>query len=289
MKRKIEFYFYIVISKLLKISGLNGLRFFAKCLGNIFFYLVPIRKSTVLGNLKTAFPEWTEEKIIQIAKKNYLSFALTFLEIVYLQNFSREDILNYAVCENLSEIKERFSKGKGLIVLTAHYGNWELGALYMGLALNAPMTVLMKEQHNADVSEWLKQIREMYGNKVATLGASVRELYKTLLNGGMIGLVGDQRGPRDGTRVKFFDQNTSTHAGTAALAIKNNIPIIVAVVQRKDDHRYEIKVKEIELADLPSNKDEKIQAINQRYMSILEEYIREAPEQWFWMHKIWKY
>lgn len=105
----------------------------------------------------------------------------------------------------------------------------------------------------------------------------------------MIGMVGDQRGPKDGMRVKFFNRSTSVFPGTAAMAVKNGSPIFTLFLERIGNVKFRAHVEEIDTTDLPEDDDEKLFKINQQYMSILEKTIRKAPEQWLWMHKIWKH
>jgi KDO2-lipid IV(A) lauroyltransferase len=203
---------------------------------------------------------------------------------------SSEKLLDMVEFENLELAKKIIKNGKGTILLTAHYGNWELGALAMGLVLDKEIGVLVKKQRNKLVAEWISRMRERFTNKEVPLGVSVRELFKILNNGGVIGIVGDQRAPKkDAVVVNFFNIPTATFQGFSALGIKKKVPILVVLSERLNNGKYKIKISEISYNDLPENLSEQIKELNQRYMSILEEQIKKVPEQWLWMHKIWKY
>lgn len=288
-KNKFEYFLWNGTVKFVKLIGYKRIPAFSRLISTIFFYFIPIRKKTVINNLSKAFPELSQSEIKKLARGNYYSFAITFLEIMAFSWMSREEILSLVDCDGVDLILEKEKEGNGVILLTAHLANWELGAIYIGLATNRQIHVLAKKQRNKYVYEWLKQLRERFGNREILMGASVRELYKTLLEGGMIGMVGDQRGPEESVRVNIFGQPTATFSGTAALAIKNQVPIITVLAIRQKNNKYKMTIDEISFDNLPDDNPGKIKELNQRYMNQLENQIRKAPEQWFWMHQIWKY
>ncbi len=289
-KNKFEFSIWIFFTKVVHTIGIKRIPVLSKILTVIFFYIIPIRKSTVISNLTKAFPEKSKSEIKKIAFNNFLSVGITFMEIMAFQKMTEEEILSLSKIDNLEKVKSIVDSEKGSILLTAHLGNWELGALTMGLTLQRQINVLVKKQRNRLVADWMSEIREKFSNKEIPLGASIRELYKTLIQGGVVGIVGDQRGKReDGVVVNFFNQPTVTFQGFAALAIKNKVPILVVLNIRKPSGKYIISVEEISYENLPENLSDQLQELNQRYMTILENKIREAPEQWLWMHNIWKY
>jgi KDO2-lipid IV(A) lauroyltransferase len=289
-KNKIEFSIWKFFIKVVQTIGSERIPKLAKFLAVTFFYLIPVRKSVVISNLKKAFPEKSSKEINKLAYFNFVSVGITFMEIMAFEKMDDVEILKLSTINNLNIIKQGVDDRKGIILLTAHMGNWELGALTMGLVLNTPINVLVKKQRNKLVADWMNALREKFSNKEIPLGVSVRELYKTLLNGGVVGIVGDQRGKKEnGVIVDFFNQPTVTFQGFASLAIKNKVPIFVVLNKRIASGKYVFDIKEINYNGLPEKYEDKLMELNQRYMSILESKIREAPEQWLWMHKIWKY
>lgn len=289
-KNKVEFAGWIFFTKVVHIIGVKRIPILAKILAKIFFYIIPIRKNTVISNLNKAFPEKSKSEIKKIAYNNFVSMGITFMEIMALQQMDEEQVISLSDINNIELAQSKVNTGKGSILLTAHLGNWELGALTMGLVLEKRINVLVKKQRNKLVADWMSEIRERFNNKEIPLGASVRELYKTLISGGVVGIVGDQRGKKeDGIVVQFFNQPTVTFQGFAALAIKNRVPIVVVLNIRKSSGKYVFDIEEIDYENLPESLPDQIVELNQRYMTILENKIMEAPEQWLWMHNIWKY
>jgi KDO2-lipid IV(A) lauroyltransferase len=288
-KNKIEFLLVLFLVKVIHLIGLKGARVFGKILASFFYYFIPIRKSVAIKNIREAFPNLSSGEIKKIVQGSYQSFIITFIELLSLPKISREKLHSLVKCNQLSLLREKYSLGKGVIFLTGHFGNWEVGAASVASQLGISMQVLAKNQRNPLVDELINKHREFYGNKVIKLGASIRDVYKSIKEGKIVGVVGDQRGPFEGIRVQLFNKDTAIYSGTALIALKTNVPLITVFVKRLDDGSYNAIVEEIPLQNLPETESEKIAELNQRYMNILERRIREAPEQWFWQHKIWKY
>ena len=288
-KHKIEYILFTLFGKILSVFGFSKIKYTSKALAFIIFYVFRIRKNVVLTNLSIAFPNLSKKEIRDLALKNYQSIAITFLEVFNLHKLSKEEIKYHFVGDGFDIVREKIKEQKGLILLTAHFGNWEIGAVASGIHLDRGVTVLVKKQKNPFVANWLNDFRERFGNKQIFLGVSIRELYSTIKNNNIVGIVGDQRGKRDGVKINFFGKETLTFPGTAAIALKTECPVLVLLCAREPDGNYKAIIEPIEYLDIPGSKEDKIKGFNQKYMSILENAIIKYPEQWFWMHNIWKY
>lgn len=289
MKDKIEYILFKTFSYLFKICGLKLSRRFSLLLAFVFFYIIPIRKKTTIENISKAFPEFDKKKIKKVAFGSYKSFSKTIIEILYLPWMSNDEIINSIQIKGLEFVKEKYEEKNGLIMLSAHFGNWEFMAISIALQMGIPISVVVKSQRNEYVTNWLNKVREKWGNKIVPLGISIRQIYKELKEKNIVAMVADQRGPSDGIRVNFFGRKASVYSGPAILALKTKAPIVYGISVRQNDDSYKTELQEIELNNLPDNEDEKIVEINQRLTDYLEKYIRQNPEQWLWMHKRWKY
>jgi KDO2-lipid IV(A) lauroyltransferase len=289
MTDKIEYIIFIAFSYLFKLFGVKLSRKFSFILAVTFYYLVPIRKKTTIDNLTRAFPEYSQNKIKQVAFGSYNSFAISLIEILSIPWMNKQEIIKSIKCSNIELAKEKYNENKGMILLTAHFGNWEFMALSLGLQMGIPLSVVVKPQRNSYVTTWLNSMRCIWGNRVVPLGITIRQVYKELKNKNVVAMVADQRGPSDGVRVKFFSRKTSVYSGPAVLALKTKAPILYAISVRQPDFSYTTEFIEINTDDLPESEDDKILVLNQRMSDYLESYIRLHPEQWLWMHKRWKY
>ena len=289
MKNRIEYFLFLLFSLLFGLLKLKTARKLAGLLTFIFYYLIPIRKKTVIENLKNAFPEYDEKKIRSIAYNTYKSFLTAFIEILYLKKINRQQLESVVNCPNKDLIKTKFNEEKGVILLSAHFGNWEYVAASVALQLNFPFSVVVKPQRNPYVSDWMNNVRTRWNNDVVSLGLSIRKIYQTLKEKKIVAMVADQRGPQESIKVEFFGRKVAVHAGPAVLALKTGAPIIYGVPVRQKDYTYTIVLHEISKDNLPEGDEEKIIELSQRHTAYLESFIRKHPAQWLWMHKRWKH
>ncbi len=276
-------------SWLFRFFGVGIARRFNIVLACLFYYIIPVRKQTVLDNLRLVFPEYSDEKIHSIAFNCYKSFATSIIEILCIPSMSEADVASAVLFEGKELILKRYNEKKGVIILSAHFGNWELCALAIGHYTHIPISVIVKPQRNGYVTDWLNKTRGKFGNKVVSVGISIRHVYAELKAKNIIAIVGDQRASRESIRVNFMGRPTSVYEGPAVLSLKTNSPIIIGVPVRQKDNSYRVNFEEVSMENLPENEKDKIIEISQRHMAILERYIRQNPEQWLWMHKRWKY
>ena len=289
MQDRIEYFLFIALSRLVRTLGLKLSRRLSYLLAAFFYFIVPIRKKTVKENLRKAFPEFSKTRINKIAFGSYKSFCITLVEILYLPGISKAELKSSVTYDDIPLIKNKYNEGKGLIFLGAHYGNWEYIALTVALYLEIPITVIVKSQRNTLVTNWLDNMRVKWGNKIVPLGISIRQVYKELKEKRIVAMVADQRGPSDGIRINFMGRKASVFAGPALLALKTGAPIMFGVTIRQPDFSYKTVIEFINTEDLPEEEELKVAELSQRHASVLEKYIRQFPEQWFWMHKRWKY
>ncbi len=289
MQNRIEYILFEGLSRFLRLFNLNTARKFSTLITFIFYYFIPIRKKVVFDNLKHAFPNYDDEKIKNIAYGSYKNFSIALVEILFLPKLTRSQMEHTVICENPELLINKFNEKKGVILLSAHFGNWEYIAMSVSAKLNIPFTVIVKPQRNPFVNDWLNKNRTRFENKIVSLGISIRNVYQELKNKNVIAMVADQRGPAEGIKLEFFGRMTSVYTGPAILSLKTGAPIIVGMPIRQKDYSYKAKLIEIDQSDLPEDYDGKVLELSKRHMKYLESVIKKYPEQWFWMHKRWKH
>ena len=289
MKNKLEYIIFILFSGFSRLIGLNISRKFSLVLASFFFYIFPIRKKVVLKNLQIAYPESNLSTVKKTAFRIYKSFAITLVELLYLPYMKKQEIIDAVECINPELIIEKYNEGKGIILLSSHYGNWELIAISVAMRVKIPFSVIVKPLRNSYVYDWMNKARIKFGNEIVPLGISIRKTYQILKEKKIVAMVADQRGPQEGVRVNFFGREVPVYTGPAALALKTGAPIIFGIPVRQKNYKYRTLLVEISQNDLPENYEDKIKEISQRHTSYLEKIIRENPEQWLWMHDRWKY
>jgi KDO2-lipid IV(A) lauroyltransferase len=289
MKNTLEYIFFFFFAKLFQVLGLKISRRLASLVALIFYYIVPIRKSTVIENLKIAFPEYSNEKIKKISFNVYKSFSIFLIEILVFPKINCKKIEAELEFSDPDLVIKKFNEGKGLIILSAHFGNWELIPPAIGARLGINGLTIVKPLRNPFVDKWMNNLRTRFGNEVIPLGISLRKTYQSLKEKKMIGIAADQRGPEEGVKVKFFNTEVPVYSGPSVLSLKTGAPIVSLLTVRQKDFRYKIFVKEIDRNDLSKNFDDSVVELTQRHTLHLEKMITKYPEQWFWMHKKWKH
>jgi len=288
MKNKLEYICFLLLSKFIRICGINFSRKLSPLLAGLFYYLIPIRKTTTIENLRNAFPDFDNKKIRKTAFGCFNSFCITLIEILNMPAMTEEEIRKQVKCINAELIKNKYEEQKGVILLSAHFGNWEFVATSVAAQLEIPFSVVVKAQRNPYVTNWMNNVRIKWNNEIVPLGISIRQTYQTLKNKNIVAMVADQRGPQEAMKIRFFGKEVSVHTGPAILALKTGAPILYGIPVRQNDYSYETIMKEISMDNLPDSYEEKVREISQRHMAYLESYIRKFPEQWLWMHKRWK-
>ncbi|MCX7877367.1 MAG: lysophospholipid acyltransferase family protein [Ignavibacteria bacterium] len=252
----------------------------------IFFYLMPFRKKVALCNLKLAFPEKSEEEILKIIKECYYNVLIVISEFFTLRRYKKSDFEKIICLTNPELIREKLSYGRGLILLSAHYGNWELTAYGVSLLCETPFNVVVKKQTNHRIDREINLIRSSGGNKMIEM-TEVRHMLKCLTQGEILAMLGDQSSPEGNVKVKFFGYDVPFYEGPARLAMKNKTPILFGLSEPCDDLTYKVTLKEINLFTEGST-EENIRHIIQQYAEMLEFHIRKNPPQWLWFHRRFK-
>jgi len=288
-KNKIEFFLFSNLTRLLKKLGLERTRRFARIIGVFIYYFIPIRRSTAISNLSNAFPQKSSSEIRSITRKNYQNITITFFELMLMPHLSTDIIKNQVECDKIKLIQEKMEEGKGVILLTGHFGNWEFIVSSIAAKIAGSFNVLVKPQRNPYVTKWLEETRHVANTKVIPIGVSVKSIYQALKNGEAVLIAGDQRGHKDGPRFRFFNRQTALYTGAASIADRTGAAVLMCIIERQNNLKYNLHVEELDFSGIPENNEEKIAILTQRYIDYLERIVTRSPEQYFWMHKLWKY
>jgi len=187
----------------------------------------------------------------------------------------------------MQNFEDAFHRGKGVIMLTGHFGNWELLGAWL-TSKNYPLRVIGKPTTNPKLDKLIVKTRNQSGYINIARGTETREIIRTLKEGSPLGVLMDQDTRVKGVFVDFFGKKANTPVGPILLSKRYDAPIIPAFMYIKEDLTYHIKCFDpIELTDT-GNTEEDIIINTQKCSDIYEEIIRAHPEQWVWMHKRWR-
>lgn len=263
----------------------------ADMLARLAYRLDRRHRLAALDNLARAFPELTsEETRCRLVAAVYRHFCRLVIEIALLprklhaNNWRRRLRLRGG-----RTIVARLLSGRPLLIVTAHFGNWELAGYALGL-LGFPAHAVARPLDNAHLDGFLRRFRERTGQSVLAKKGDFDRMREILSGGGVMATLADQDAGQRGLFVEFFGRPASTHKAVALLALEHRVPIVVAGTPRlAGKNGYEVIVEDEILPEDYEGRPDAVREITQRFTSGLERLVRRAPEQYFWLHRRWKH
>jgi KDO2-lipid IV(A) lauroyltransferase len=200
---------------------------------------------------------------------------------------SREDVLNACDVEGVEQLDWVVKNGKGALVVAGHFGNWEL----LGACLarrGYPISYLVGQQKNRLVDDLMNKHRACMGSGIIHMGVAMRGVIRTLRGNGWVAMLADQDGGPAGVFVDFLGRKASNHQGPAVFSLRTGAPILFGSTIRLPGGRHRIVFELLRFDGLTDATPENIQTVTQAYTTLLEKWIRQYPDHWFWMHRRWK-
>lgn len=264
-------------------------------MGRFFYYLLPIRKQIVLDNIDRVFKKsiTTKEKI-RLAKAFYSHAATTLKEMITMDWLSPKHLDESVEIRGIEYIMEALALGRGALFLTGHLGNWEFVSL-IGLLRLAPLTGPFHVVRRAIRMKWLEKIIfarvSRYGIKRIDSQGALVKINRTLKNKGKILFVMDQHAEiqnKLGIAVDFFGIKAGTFSSLAFFSQKFQAPVIPLSSYRMKNGKHILEFHRALTWEEHSDKEQAIYNNTLRYNQVLEQFILEHPEQWWWVHRRWK-
>ncbi|MEY2759460.1 MAG: hypothetical protein RIR33_3238 [Pseudomonadota bacterium] len=240
---------------------------------------------TVTRNLRMAFPDWPRDKVDQVAKGVWETLGRTVGELPHLAKLkpsAKQARLEVAGLEHIEAIR---ASGKPVVFISGHFANWEpIGA---AISDSLPDTLITyRAANNPHIDRRIAKARFSYSDHLAPKGAGTRELMRALARGHSVGLMNDQKF-NQGIAVPFFGYDAMTAPGPTRLAMRFKVPIVPIACLRTGPGRYRVTFHAPFMPDADPDEDKAIYNTVLRINQWVEARIREAPEQWFWMHNRW--
>ncbi len=258
-------------------------------LGRLLYLVDRRHRRITLANLKLALGnEKTAAELEQIARACYANLGRSVAEFCHMPSVNKENLPKRVSYEGLDNLTSAYKRGKGVIFITAHFGNWELMAYAQSL-IGYPANVLVRPLDNKYLDKVVNKYRSKGGNKLIPKKNATKEVLRCLSKGEMLGVLIDQNvSIGDRVFVDFFNHPASTITAPAILALRTGAAVVPAFIIRQSDRTHKIVYEpEIELQK-SGDKQQDIRTNMQQFTKAIEEYVRRYPEQWFWMHRRWK-
>lgn len=260
----------------------------AKRLGHLLYWSLQKSRDRALSHLHLAFGQtWTPRQIQHVAREVFQNLVLNFFECVRFDTLTDQQFFENIEVEGWEHAEAVRRGGQGGVFVTGHIGNWELCAAYIAKK-GLPMNVVARRIYINALNERLVEMREKMGMKILYRDSSMRTMLRCLQNNEFLGILPDQDVRRiQGIFVDFFGHPAYTPVGPALLAIASGAPIIMARHIRKGNRHLMAGDPPI-YADRKAPREEEVRRLVTLYTKRLEEFIREYPAQWVWMHRRWR-
>lgn len=245
------------------------------------------RLNEVRGTIRRCLPGRTESEARGIARGMYTHLGLTLMEFLRFPLLDRAFMEREIEFDGFEHYENAARQGKGVLILTAHIGNFELGCQAFVLK-GQSLTVIVKPLKPASLNDYAWKTRARLGVKCVPHHNSVRECLRALKRREAIGFILDQNMKRkEGVFVDFFGRPACTSPGLAYLSVQSGAPVMPSFIVRLPDGRHRVMMLEA-LPPPPDKTPDAIREATQRYTAIIEGMIRRYPDQWLWLHRRWK-
>ncbi len=256
-------------------------------LGSLYYHVDGRRKRIALSNLRLVFgEEKAEAEIRQILKASYRHLGSALLEFSALPRLTPTKLAQLVHTQALEKIDRARQSGRGVLLLTGHFGNWEL--LAQSAAIQGwPMHGIGREANVGLLHRYIVRCRETHGNRVIVKQHAMRKVLSALKRGEIVGILCDQRGSSQGLLIDFLGSPAPTNTDVARLILKSDAVVLMIFIVRNPDKTHTVHVGDPMVFEPTGRRETDVRHVSQEYLQALEAFIRRYPEQWLWMHRRW--
>ena len=254
-------------------------------IGDALWWLLPRRRRVALDNIRVSLGrEMGPEEVRRLGRRSFQHLGMNLVEACRYFLRPTDVMLSRVRVEGAEHLRSAAARGRGVLILTAHYGNWELLAAAHGLT-GLPLSIVIRPLEHPVLDDLAVRFRRRSGAELIVKRQAVREVLQALRRGRMVGILLDQNATRaEGVFVPFFGVPASTSKGLAVLALRTRAPVVPVFLRREADGRHCMDVS----PPLVPPQDGDIGAYTATFNLAIEAAIRRAPEQWLWMHARWR-
>jgi len=277
----------IVVLSLFKIqTNLNIAAFLGRCLWDHYHR----GRKRALDNLRASYPDKNEQWYQQTGIRSFENMTMLVIDMLFTPRIVRKSnwqkYSSYTTCE---QGKWLMKQEKGLLMVTAHYANFEIMGYLLGL-FDYNVYSIARPLDNRFISKYLYGVRERAGQKILDKRGVSTQMDELVKAGATLCFIADQDAGRKGIFVDFFGRKASTYKSIGLLALTYNIPIGVGYC-RRDGNKFffEIGVNRIITADEWADKDDPLKWVTAEYTKAIEDFVRQDPTQYWWLHRRWKH
>ena len=273
---------------LLGVMSFNGARRVGRALGRLAHTPFGVRRNVVERQIAAAFPNQDTATVDALSREAFGHFGEVVIETALLPTLGQQKILElFEGEEGFEGILDAKAAGRGIVLITGHFGNWELAGAYVA-ARGVPIEVIVRRMNNPLFDSYVTRTREGAGMIVVYDHDAVRRTPRAFKAGHAVAFVADQGVlGLASTFVPFFGRPAKTPRGPAVFAMKYRLPTFFVAAVQEPSGKYRCVVTPVEIPDT-GDREADIDTVVARYTSILESWVRRYPGQYFWHHRRWK-
>ncbi|MCP4260632.1 MAG: lysophospholipid acyltransferase family protein [Planctomycetes bacterium] len=263
---------------------------FACFLGRLLWKYYHRGRRRALENLRASFPEKSEHWLRKTGRRSFEHIAMLSIDILFTPRLVKTyNWRNYSRYKNTERAKWLMQEGRGLLMVAAHYSNFEIMGYLMGL-FGFNIYSIARPLDNRFINDYLYGVRKRAGQQIIDKKGAAQLMEKITSTGATLCFIADQDAGRKGIFVDFFGRKASTYKSIGLLALTYNVPIVVGYSKRIGNRFFfEIGVNRIIFPEEWAEKDNPLEWITAEYTKAIEEFVREDPSQYWWLHRRWKH
>ena len=246
-----------------------------------------LRRRVALDNLLAAFPELAPRELDKVYRRCWRHFSRVGAELARLPRLNNRFLKRWTEMSQQAVIAGALKRGRGVILVAGHFGNWELTGGTLA-KLGYPVTYVVAAQANPLVDRWLDGVRRSTGVEIIRRRDAARGVLEALKRNRVVAMLSDQDAGPAGVFVPFFGRPASTPRGPALFHLKTGAPVVYGAAVRDGDGRYCVTLEELSFGNLSGDRLRDSGRIMAQVTARLESDVRLNPEQWFWLHRRWK-
>ena len=289
VRHRLEYLAYRLVRGGLLSLPHEGARAFGRLLGRVAHRLDRRHREVARRNLALALPELSVAERHRLVAACFRHFGSALCDTISADRFDPAELCRRFTYEGWEHLDEAERLGKGVFLLGAHLGNWELSGRPIGL-YKGTLHTIARPADNPHLEGELRRMREHQSYEVIHKQGAARRMLQVLRQGGRIGILVDQRvQPREGIELPFFGHPALTTPIVARLSLRSGAPVVpvFAYPLPKGRYRWTAGPPIVPPTDV-ADEDAAVRALTLRYLEVTESEIRAHPEMWLWMHRRWE-
>jgi Kdo2-lipid IVA lauroyltransferase/acyltransferase len=287
VRHRIEYGLYLILKGFLRALPHAGARRVGRAVGSLAHALDRRHREVALRNMALALPGLGLAERRRLVRECFRHFGSALCDVLSSTRFDATGLCHLYTLEGWENLEAAERRGKGIFILSAHVGFWEMVPPMIGLT-RGRMDIVVRPADNPWLDRELRALRERFGNAVIPKRGAARRMLEALREKGRVGILIDQRvQPKEGIAVPFFGHPALTSPVLARLSLRTGAAVVPIAAYPLPGGRYRMVVRPPILPPKGEDTEETVAALTRRYLEAAEEDIRAHPDQWLWMHRRW--